>query len=85
MIVALTTAADRTDTAHREITAAPGRADDIHRLVTQVLQGGNPGPMLSMLNDLNQTLASVRQRAEQAGHHLREAGTEARQLGEAGH
>jgi hypothetical protein len=84
VIAALSPAVDRTDTANREITAALGRADDIHRLVTQVLQGGNPGPMLSMLNDLKQTLARERQHAEQARHHLTEAVTQARQLGESG-
>lgn len=84
VIAALTPAADRTDTAHGEITAALGRADDIHRLVTQVLQGGNPGRMLSMLNDLKQTLAKVRQHTEQTRHHLTEAVTQARQLGESG-
>lgn len=84
VIAALTPAADRTDTTHREITAALGRADDIHRLVNQVLQGGNPGRMLSMLNNLKQTLAKVRQHAEQTRHHLTEAVTQARQLGESG-
>jgi len=84
VITALSPAVDRTDTAHREITAALGKADDTQRLVSQALRGGNPGPMLSLLNELKQTLAGERQHLEQARHHLTEAIAQARQLGESG-
>lgn len=84
VIAALTPAADSTDTIQREITAALGRADDTHRLVNQVLQGSNPGPMLSLINDLKQTLVTERQRAQQVKQHLAEAVSRARQLGEPG-
>lgn len=84
VVAALSPATDRIDAAQREVTAALGRADDIHGLVTRVLQGGNPGALLSMLDDLKQTLAPQRQRADRAKKDLAVAVTEARQLGEPG-
>lgn len=84
VIAALTPAAERTDTIQREITAALGRADDTHRLVNQVLQGSNPGPMLTLINDLKQTLTKERHRAAQVKQHLTEATSQARQISEPG-
>ncbi|MFD0819778.1 DUF6244 family protein, partial [Micromonospora zhanjiangensis] len=74
-------AVDEARDAAAGIGAEVGQAQ---QLVTVVLQGGQPGPMLSALDNIKQIMAQLVQRAVTARQHADAAVAEARQLGSAG-
>ncbi|ROO52698.1 hypothetical protein EDC02_7638 [Micromonospora sp. Llam0] len=84
VISVLSPATDSVNDAQNGIVAALGRVDEIQNLVRRFLDGGNLGPMLTMLNNIQQVLAGERKRAQDARQHLSAAVNEARQLGESG-
>jgi hypothetical protein len=55
--------------------------DEAQRLTVAVLQGGDPGSVLSVLGAVKQVLVVVVQRGEAAGQHLDTAISEARRAG----
>ncbi len=66
------------------IYAAIGRVAETQQLVGAVLQGGQPGPLVSALDGIRQVLGEVAQRSDAARQHLAVAIAQARQLGESG-
>lgn len=66
------------------VTAAGSAVDDTRRLVTTALQGGQPGPTLSRLQQVLQVLATVRTRGTEARQHVEVTLAQARQVGELG-
>jgi hypothetical protein len=67
-----------------EITAAAARIEEARQLAMTALQGGQPGPTLARLQQLNQRLAAIRAREGEARHHAETALTQAQQVGELG-
>lgn len=84
VIATLTNAAEKVNNIHQEIGASIGRVDEIRTLITRVLQGGNPGPMLSMLENLKQIVSLIAQRTGTTRQSLQAAINEARQTGNSG-
>src|SRR5262249_16191313 len=80
--VALLAPAGEQVTAVRDgISAAIGQVVQTQQLAGMVLHGGQPGPMISALDAIRQTLAETVQRADAVQQHLSVAITRARQLG----
>ncbi|MGC4806731.1 DUF6244 family protein [Micromonospora sp. DT233] len=69
----------------RDGTAATiARVGEVQQLATMVLQGGQPGPMLSGLENIKQVLTMLAQRTGTARQAVEVAIVEARQLGSSG-
>ncbi|MEV4847453.1 DUF6244 family protein [Micromonospora matsumotoense] len=66
------------------VTSAGSAVDDTRRLLAAALQGGQPGPMLSRLQQVLQVLAAVRTRRTEARQHVEAVLALARQVGELG-
>ncbi|MFI6163000.1 DUF6244 family protein [Micromonospora haikouensis] len=66
------------------IAAATAGIEEARRLATAALQGGQPGPTLARLQQLGQTLATVKTRGSQARQHLDAALAQAKQVGDLG-
>ncbi|WP_434740417.1 DUF6244 family protein [Micromonospora sp. SH-82] len=72
-------------TAAREsCTATIGHVDTARQLVTAVLQGGEPGPLLQALDSIKQTLVLVVQRTHSAQQAVEATVNHARRLGAQG-
>ncbi|MGW0505940.1 DUF6244 family protein [Micromonospora sp. NPDC003241] len=69
----------------RDTAAGVGKqVGEAQQLVTMVLQGGQPGPLLQALEGIKQILVLVIQRTGTARQHVEAAVAEARQLGSSG-
>lgn len=64
-----------------DLMAARAAIGDARRHVVTVLQGGQPGPLLTALDNINEVLLLVRQRADMAQTHVATAIIGARRLG----
>ncbi|MGI5211790.1 DUF6244 family protein [Plantactinospora sp. CA-290183] len=84
VITALTRVTDKIDTAHQGVGSSVSRVDETRTLVTRVLQGGDPGPLLSMLGTIKEILTSVAQRGGVAKQTLTTAVNDARRMGNSG-
>jgi hypothetical protein len=84
VISALTRAVEKVNAAHEGITACIGRVDETKTLTMRVLQGGDPGPMLSMLDSIKEILVLVTQRGGTARQSLTTTVSEAGQMGNSG-
>ncbi|WFE51226.1 DUF6244 family protein [Micromonospora sp. WMMD1155] len=83
-IAALTPVVAALTAVDGHVTAAGSAVDDTRRLVMAALQGGQPGPTLSRLQQVLQVLAIVRTRGTEARQHVDVALAQARQVGELG-
>ncbi len=83
-IALLSPASDQVTAVREGIYAAIGRVAETQQLVGAVLQGGQPGPLVSALDGIRQVLGEVAQRSDAARQHLAVAIAQARQLGESG-
>ncbi|GIG90742.1 hypothetical protein Pen02_56780 [Plantactinospora endophytica] len=84
VIEALNCAADRVDTAHDGVGSSIGKVDDARTLVVRVLQGGDPGPLLSMLGTIKEILLLVAQQGGAVKQSLASAVHDARRTGSSG-
>jgi hypothetical protein len=66
------------------IAAAASGAEEAQRLAMAALQGGQPGPTVSRLQQLRQTLAAVSARGTDARQHVDAALAQVRQVGDLG-
>ena len=69
------------DSARDAASTIIGQVGEAQQLVTKVLQGGQPGPLLQSLESIKQVLVSMVQRAGSARQAADAAIAEARQLG----
>ncbi|MFG1849646.1 DUF6244 family protein [Micromonospora carbonacea] len=83
-ITALAPVQQRITAARESATATINHLDDARNLVSVVLQGGQPGPLLQALDGVNQVLVLVVHRAGTAGQAVEAATGQARQLGASG-
>jgi hypothetical protein len=83
-IAVLSPAQEKLSSVHSGLAATITKVEETRRLVAVVLQGGQPGPMLSALENIKQILVLVAQRGDTARQHLETAVGEARQVGESG-
>ncbi|MCX4391347.1 DUF6244 family protein [Micromonospora peucetia] len=83
-IAALTPVVAALTAVDGHVAAAGSAVDDTRRLVTVALQGGQPGPTLSRLQQVLQVLVTVRTRGTEARQHVDTALAQARQVGELG-
>jgi hypothetical protein len=83
-IAALTPVTAALSAVDGHITAAASSVDDTRRLVTAALQGGQPGPTLSRLQQVLQVLVAVRASGTEARQHVDAALAQAQQVGELG-
>ncbi|MFI0797174.1 DUF6244 family protein [Micromonospora rubida] len=67
--------------ARESTTATISHVDDARRLVSAVLHGGQPGPLLQALDSVNQVLVLLVQRSGSAQQAVEAATNQARQLG----
>ncbi|MBE1486332.1 DUF6244 family protein [Plantactinospora soyae] len=72
------------DNSRSVATRTIEQVTEAQQLVTVILQGGQPGPMLSALENIKQVLAQATQRAGTARQYVDAAIVEARQLGSSG-
>jgi hypothetical protein len=84
VLAVLTRTVEKMNAAHGEIAACIGKVDETKLLIMRVLQGGDPGPMLSMLDTIKQILVLLAQRGGTAKQSLTTAINEARQTGNPG-
>ncbi|MDW5327526.1 DUF6244 family protein [Plantactinospora sp. KLBMP9567] len=84
VIEALNRAADRVGTAHDGVGSSLSKVDETRALVARVLQGGDPGPLLSMLGTIKEILLLVAQHGGAVKHSLASAVTDARRTGNSG-
>jgi cytosine/adenosine deaminase-related metal-dependent hydrolase len=82
-IATLTPVADHLDAASSLIGQLRHTADEARRLTAQVLEGGEPGPLLSQLEGVDQQLASVEERRHSTATVVSETIAEARKAGAA--
>lgn len=66
------------------VAAAASGVEEGRRLVTAALRGGQPGPTLSRLQQVSQSLAEVRARGVEARQHVDVALAEAAKVGDLG-
>ncbi|MFG3710185.1 DUF6244 family protein [Micromonospora sp. NPDC047730] len=83
-ITVLTPVRNTVDGARDAAAGAIARADEARRLTAVVLQGGQPGPLLSALSSIKQFLVLVVQRAGSARQFVEAAIVDARRLGASG-
>lgn len=83
-ISGLTPTQNTLDDVRAVATRTIEQVTEAQQLVTAILQGGQPGPMLSALESVKQVLAQVAQRTGSARQHVDAAIAEARQLGSSG-
>lgn len=83
-IAGLTPVQERLDRAREAASATIEQVDKTQRLVTVTLQGGQPGPMLSALQNITQVLVPLTQRMSSARQSTDVAIVRARQLGASG-
>jgi len=81
-IALLTPSLEITNTAHKGIGATIAKIDEARQLVATVLQGGQPGPLISMLDEIKQTLLQITGRINATKQNISAAIAEARKLGE---
>jgi hypothetical protein len=81
VIAALTRTTERANAAYEGTRAAVSKVDEVKNLVARLLHGGDPGPLLSMLDNLKQILTQVAQRNSVVKQSLEAAVSEARQIG----
>jgi len=84
MVTVLVPVGEKLTVVNDGVAAALAKVDEAQRLAATALQGGQPGPLLALLNGIKQTLGQVSQRAQTARQHLAVALTEARQTGSTG-
>jgi Na+/H+ antiporter NhaD/arsenite permease-like protein len=80
-IAVLSPAVEKVATVRTGIPALIDAVDEAQRLTVAVLQGGDPGSVLSVLGAVKQVLVMVVQRGEAAGRHLATAMAEAQRAG----
>jgi hypothetical protein len=83
-IAGLTPVQSTIDSARDAAAGTIAQVTEAQQLVTATLQGGQPGPMLSALENLKQVLVQVAQRTSTARQFVEGAIAEARQLGSSG-
>ena len=83
-ITALTPAHAQLDAVHNGIGAAMTKIDETRQLVAAALQGGQPGPMLTRLDAMKQTLLTVTQVRNTAKQQIETALAEVRKTGDQG-
>ncbi|WP_232290440.1 DUF6244 family protein [Micromonospora sp. ATCC 39149] len=83
-ITALTPLVAALNAADGGVIAAAAAVDEARRLVTAALQGGQPGPTLTRLQQVSQSLMEVRTRGAEARQHVDTALAQARQVGDLG-
>ncbi|MFI1197051.1 DUF6244 family protein [Micromonospora sp. NPDC020750] len=83
-ITGLTPVRNAVDGVRDTTTRAIGQLGETRQLATMVLQGGQPGPMLSALESIRQVLTLVVQRTSVTRQSVEAAIAEARQLGSSG-
>ncbi|MGI5211833.1 DUF6244 family protein [Plantactinospora sp. CA-290183] len=81
---ALSRVASKVDGAGGEVGSAINRVDETRALVARVLQGGDPGPLLSMLGAVKEILVMAAQRGAAARQSLDSAINDARRTGSSG-
>lgn len=83
-IAGLTPVQSTVDGARDAVAGTMAQVAEAQQLVTLTLQGGQPGPMLSVLEGIKQVLAQVAQRTGTARQFVDRTIAEARQLGASG-
>jgi hypothetical protein len=83
-IIGLTPVGSAVDGARDATTAAIAQLDEAKRLVTTVLRGGQPGPLVQALENVKQVLVLMVQRTATARQSVDTALAAARQLGSSG-
>jgi hypothetical protein len=83
-ITALTPVVAALTAVDGHVTATASAVEDARRLVTAALQGGQPGPTLSRLQQVLQLLATIRTRGAEARGHVETALAQAGQVGDLG-
>ncbi|MFG1955927.1 DUF6244 family protein [Micromonospora sp. NPDC048830] len=84
LISALTPLLAALSSADGGLSAAAAGIEEARRLVAATLQGGQPGPTLARLQQLGQSLATIRTRGDEARQHVEAALAQARQVGDLG-
>jgi hypothetical protein len=80
-VAVLSPAVEKVATVRTGIPVLINGVDEAQRLVVAVLQGGDPGSVLSVLGAVKEVLVAVVQRGEATGQHLATAIAEARRAG----
>lgn len=80
---ALSPTVQHLDGVYGAVTAATDQVDDAAQLASAVLDGGEPGPMLSRLDSIKQELEQAASRCDSAKRHVEAALVEVGQTGEA--
>jgi hypothetical protein len=83
-IAGLTPVQSTVDATREAAAGTIAQVTEAQQLVTVLLQGGQPGPMLSALEGIKQVLVQVAQRTGTARQFVEAAIAEARQLGSSG-
>ncbi|MEU4772753.1 DUF6244 family protein [Micromonospora sp. NPDC023644] len=83
-VAGLTPVQNAVDGIRDTAVATVAQVDQTRQLVTTVLHGGQPGPLLQSLEHIKQVLTLVAQRTATARQAVETAIAEARQLGSAG-
>jgi hypothetical protein len=83
-IAGLTPVVSAADSARDAATGAIAQVGEAQQLVTVILQGGQPGPLLQALESIKQVLVLVVTRTGAARQFIEAAIAEARQLGASG-
>jgi hypothetical protein len=83
-IAVLAAVVERLNTVHGRIGASVERVERAKQLAASVLEGGQPGPMLSRLDAVRQLLVAVAQRGNAAKQSVDTAMAEVRKTGDAG-
>jgi len=84
VVAALNAATGKVTAARDGVAGVAARLTDVQRLVLAVLQGGQPGPMVSALDGVRHGLAQVGQRCDAVNVRISAAVEEARKIGDAG-
>jgi uncharacterized phage infection (PIP) family protein YhgE len=83
VVGAVAPATQHIGSVYETIAATIDKVDDTGQLVAAVLDGGEPGPMLSRLDAIKQELEQVASRCDTAKRHVETVLAEARQTGDA--
>ncbi|MGX7676606.1 DUF6244 family protein [Plantactinospora sp. DSM 117369] len=84
VIDALSRVEDTVGAAGERVGSSVNKVDETRSLVARVLQGGDPGPLLSMLGSIKEILVMVGQRGGAARQALEPAINDARRTGSSG-
>lgn len=83
-LAGLTPAGQHLDSGIKVIGGTVATVDQANQLAAAVLQGGQPGPMLAVLDGIKQALAPAAVRGNSVAQEMRVAIAEARRLGDLG-